>query len=177
MKKELENLADVLASHGLDHESIRIRSYAAITSNDILDVTHIVLDGLGLVPGYGEAADLTNALIYISRGTDKENLINAGFSLVSCIPELGDAVAKIIKYARKVSKEVLGAAIELIFKHQDEIKSVFAKLKSVEVAQYLKQLPGGETLIEYADQFWPLIRNYLRSIMTNEMKKQFKQYL
>ena len=177
MKTELENLAGALASQGLDRESVRIRSYANITSDDMLDMVHVVLDGLGLVPGYGEAADLSNALIYVARGTDKENLINAGFSIASCIPELGDAVAKVVKYARRVSKEILGAAVELIFKHQNEIRSVFAKLKSADVAGYLKRVPGGETLVKYADQFWPLISNYLQSLMTDQMKEQLKQYL
>lgn len=172
MKTELENLAGVLESQGLEHESLRIRSYAAITSDDLLNISHVILDGLGLVPGYGEAADLSNALLYVTRGTDRENLINAGFSIASCIPELGDAIAKIIKYARKVSKEVLSAAIELIFKHQSEIQAVFSKLKSADVAAMLQKLPGGSILVEKADQFWPLISSYLQSIMTDEMKAE-----
>jgi hypothetical protein len=50
-----------------------------------LNALQTVLDGVGLVPGFGEIADGANAVIYTARG-DK---INAGLSLAACIPIAG----------------------------------------------------------------------------------------
>jgi hypothetical protein len=47
-----------------------------------LGAGHIVLDGLGLVPVFGEAADGLNGLIYLAEGDN----VNAGFALGSMVP-------------------------------------------------------------------------------------------
>lgn len=60
----------------------------------------------------------------------------------------------------------------MIFKHQAEIQAVFARLKNADVAATLSSIPGGDVLVQHADQFWPLISQYLQSVMTDEMKAQ-----
>jgi hypothetical protein len=55
------------------------------------------LDVAGLVPGYGEPADLANALWYIQEG----DYFSAVLSIISMIPDVGDVVGKGIKYLGK----------------------------------------------------------------------------
>jgi hypothetical protein len=81
--------------------------------NSVIDSTQKALDGAGVVgdaviPGAGVAADGTNAAISMVRAfTDKENrgehVKNAGISLVSMIPFLGD-IAKVGKYGAKATR-------------------------------------------------------------------------
>lgn len=54
------------------------------------ELPHIGLDVLGLIPGFGEAADLTNAALYAKKG---EHLM-AALSVISMIPAIGDAIGK-----------------------------------------------------------------------------------
>jgi len=60
------------------------------------------LDIAGLVPGVGEIADVTNALIYLR---DK-NYLFAALSLISVIPTIGDALGKGGKYSIQTTKAV-----------------------------------------------------------------------
>ncbi|WP_161487963.1 hypothetical protein, partial [Paenibacillus glacialis] len=50
-----------------------------------LDITQVVLDVAGLIPGIGEAADLLNAGIYAARG----DYANAALSAAAAIPFVG----------------------------------------------------------------------------------------
>ena len=56
----------------------------------LADAGHMALDVGGLVPGIGEAADLTNAAWYAGQGS----YLNAAFSLISMIPVVGDIIGK-----------------------------------------------------------------------------------
>lgn len=60
------------------------------TEGVLKDVGHTVLSLAGLIPGVGEAFDLTNTIWYLR---DREYL-NAVLSLISCIPVIGDIVGK-----------------------------------------------------------------------------------
>ena len=60
------------------------------------EMFHIVLDLVGLVPGIGEVADLTNGVIYTIQGDG----INATFSYLSAIPIAG-WYAQGLKWAKK----------------------------------------------------------------------------
>jgi len=64
-----------------------------------LDGVQLALDGAGLVPGWGEVADASNAAISLLRGDH----VGAMLSVVSCFPGVGDAVAKPIKLALKAN--------------------------------------------------------------------------
>jgi hypothetical protein len=74
---------------------------------------HLGLDVLGLVPGYGEAFDLGNALWY-ALDKDRDNAV---LSLLSAIPGLGYGagvvkVTKYFKYGKDVNKSTEKAAEE-----------------------------------------------------------------
>jgi hypothetical protein len=66
-----------------------------------MDFVHTGLDGIGLIPAFGEIADGANALIYLAEGDH----INAGLSAAAMIPLAGYG-ATAIKYGRKAEKLV-----------------------------------------------------------------------
>lgn len=58
---------------------------------------HLGLDGLGLIPVFGELADGTNALIYLSKG----DYTNATISAAGMIPFVGRSATvgrNVVKY-------------------------------------------------------------------------------
>jgi hypothetical protein len=82
----------------------------------MLNILQMYLDGVGLVPGLGEPADLANAVISLARG----NYVDAGLSASSAIPIAGwfatagkwakrgfkaaDAAENALKYGTKLLK-------------------------------------------------------------------------
>jgi hypothetical protein len=71
------------------HEEID-KDLKYLTEINLEDIGHLALDIAGLIPGIGEAADLTNALWYSKKG----QYLMAGFSIVSMIPGIGDLFGK-----------------------------------------------------------------------------------
>ena len=67
------------------------------------DVIHGVLDVAGFIPGVGAVADLANAGLYAAEG----NWLDAGLSLASAIPGIGDTIA-LAKKSGKVLKGLKG---------------------------------------------------------------------
>ena len=70
------------------------------TSKTFEDLAHLSLDVGGLIPGIGEAFDLTNALWYLRSGQP----LNGAFSLISMIPAIGDLIGKGGKFGMWLSK-------------------------------------------------------------------------
>ncbi|WP_438347724.1 DNA/RNA non-specific endonuclease [Paenibacillus sp. FA6] len=64
-----------------------------------LDVTQVVLDVAGLIPGVGEVADLLNAGIYVARG----DYTNAALSAAAAIPFIGWGAAGAKAVSRGIS--------------------------------------------------------------------------
>jgi|10_taG_2_1085330.scaffolds.fasta_scaffold00167_41 hypothetical protein len=92
-----------------------------ITTEGALDtVGHVALDVVGLFPGVGEPADLANALWYAKKG----EYLSAGFSLISLIPELGDAIGKGAKYLGKSNNFIA----KLLAKHGPTITKYWPKI-------------------------------------------------
>lgn len=60
---------------------------------DAATLGHLALDLAGLIPGFGEPADLTNALWYAFNGS----YLESGLSFFAMIPTVGDAIAKPVK--------------------------------------------------------------------------------
>lgn len=79
----------------------------------ILDAGQTLLDVAGLVPGFGEVADGTNALIYLARGDN----VNAALSAAAMIPFAGWGATG-AKVLTKYGDEALQGA-HTIFKTQD----------------------------------------------------------
>ena len=81
-------------------ESQQEREMQYLEETTLLDVTHLSLDLLGLVPGWGEAADFANAVLYIKH---KEYLL-AALSIISLIPAIGDLLGKSTKFSLYLAK-------------------------------------------------------------------------
>jgi hypothetical protein len=81
---------------------------------------HVALDVAGLIPGWGEPADLANALWY----AEEKQYLNAALSLLSMVPEIGDAIGKGAKYLGKGSKFVA----KFISKWGDDIAKYWPKI-------------------------------------------------
>ena len=70
------------------------------------DVIHGVLDVAGFIQGVGAVADLANAGLYAAEG----NWLDAGLSLASAVPGIGDTIAlakksgKVLKSLKKLRK-------------------------------------------------------------------------
>lgn len=73
-------------------------------------VGHTALDLLGLVPVLGEPADLANAAWYAAEG----NHLDAGLSLISVIPVVGDVIGKGGKLAKALGSKLGGKALDTI---------------------------------------------------------------
>lgn len=84
------------------------RLWLTALRNVFLDELHIVLGGIGLVPGAGEVADLVSGGIYTLQG----EYLNASLSYSSAIPVLG-WFSTSTKWAKKV---LPGRSIKLIWK-------------------------------------------------------------
>lgn len=72
-------------------------SDAKILWEAMKDVVHVGLDIFGLIPLLGEAADLTNGILYTLEG----DYLNAGFSVAAAVPVLG-TTSTVSKYTLKV---------------------------------------------------------------------------
>ncbi len=74
------------------------------------DVGHGSLDIAGLIPVVGEPADLANAAWYAGEGA----YLEAGLSLISIVPIVGDAIGKGGKLAKRVGGEAAAKAADAI---------------------------------------------------------------
>jgi hypothetical protein len=89
-------------------------------------ILHLGLDACGvLFPGPGELCDLANVLLYAKKG----EWLNAGFSLISVIPEIGDLIGKGGKYT-KWAAEALPKTSSLAKKHGSKLATVIRKVRS-----------------------------------------------
>lgn len=102
----------------------------AASAENLKAAFHVALDGIGLIPGWGEAADLVNAAAYLADG----KYLMAGLSLVSMVPVVGDAIGKggkALLHGNKYSRKVLEQVAPLIAKNWPAIKGAFAKAKEL----------------------------------------------
>jgi len=77
---------------------------------------HTVLDFVGLVPGWGEWADVLNAVIHAKEG----NYLLAALSTISVIPVVGDAIGKGGKVTLKL-RRLFPKAMKQVEKHAPEV--------------------------------------------------------
>lgn len=73
-------------------------------------IGHTTLDILGLVPVFGEAADVANAAWYAGEG----NYLDAGLSLISVVPVFGDLIGKGGKLANRFGGKLSGKALDTL---------------------------------------------------------------
>ncbi len=74
--------------------------YEGLSKEDAMTGLHLTLDGVGLIPGFGEIADGTNGVIYLFEG----NKVDAGLSFAAMIPIAGWGAtgAKGLRYVDEV---------------------------------------------------------------------------
>ena len=100
---------------------------------------HAVLDVIGLVPGWGEYADVINAAAYAREG----NYLLAALSAISVIPVIGDAVGKGGKVTLWLAKTFPKAAKQIkkygptLIKNVREIRDLI-QLHDDEIKKFLK---------------------------------------
>lgn len=80
------------------------------SSGMLSEIGHGVLDLIGLVPVFGEPADVANAAWHAAEG----NYVDAGLSLISVIPVVGDAIGKGGKLAKRFGGKLSGKALDVV---------------------------------------------------------------
>ncbi len=91
-----------------------------------LNAIHRGLDVLAFIPGIGELFDVANGAIYLFEG----DYTNAGLSLTSLIPLIGDGLVKVGKYTYKGIKYGAEAVDKTgdVIKYADEIVDIGSDL-------------------------------------------------
>lgn len=150
------------------------RMKSMTTPEQTLESTHALLDMLGIVPGYGEIADLANAALYLSTESGVKSYFNAGISIVSMISGFGDA-AKILRYVKMVDKSgqmkhMLPIA-QRILNNEGTIGAIFTRLRSAEVKKRLGDIPHGELLAKYSPQMFEIIIKWARELVSSVTEK------
>lgn len=118
-----------------------------ISEGSLASIGHVALDVAGLVPGIGEPADLANALWYAKEG----DYLSSCLSLLSMVPEIGDALGKGLKYLGKSSSMVQ----RLLVKYGDDVAKYWPVVKSK---------------LSKIDEWEPFLRdldNTIRTVLSN----------
>lgn len=140
-------------------------------------IGHAALDAVGMIPGFGEAADITNALWYAKQG----DWLFAALSLISVIPVIGDAIGKGGKVAALLGKlGKTGAAVgkgaqeasklaKLVVANKETIKK---SLKALRASEKLAGVFGGkedsdETKESKKNEFFTKIEEELNKFVSD----------
>tara|TARA_R110002020_G_scaffold289883_1_gene505339 strand:- start:884 stop:2200 length:1317 start_codon:yes stop_codon:yes gene_type:complete len=99
----------VLVGNGRAIADEKITSESGWTASDY---GHLALDLIGFIPILGEFADLSNAIWYVAEG----DFLEAGLSLISMIPVVGDVIGKGGKLIVRSSEFIAKPALELLSK-------------------------------------------------------------
>lgn len=167
---KIEGIAKVALMGPSSSDVQRMKQQSAMSASDAM---HLILDLIGLVPAYGEAADLTNAALYLAEGLTDENIFKAAISVTSMVSGLGD-VAKTLKYVgRTVSPTYFKTIANLILDNIDTIQAVFSRLKDAKVSKYLSQyVTSGELLSQNSDRMFLAVKKWAKSIADAVIKKE-----
>lgn len=103
-----------------------LRSNRVKNAGVLSDIGHVTLDLVGLIPGVGEIADVSNALWFCKEG----EWLFAALSLISAIPELGDVVGKGGKVVAWITK-YCGKTGELVLKYGPKAARKIVQLKDL----------------------------------------------
>jgi len=168
------NSVDGIISLALNYSQIEYKqpSKNRATGAQALSAVQTALDILGLVPVYGEVADFTNAVLYLSQGLNQNNLLLAGLSITSMVPTLGD-VSKVLKYGSKLAPEVLKKIAQTLLSKQGAVRAVFTKMadpKNLSVVQ--SAIPNIELLVKNANRMFEAVRAWLHNIINYKAKQE-----
>jgi hypothetical protein len=107
--------------------------YKTLTPEKRSELAHSILDAIGMVPGVGDVADLTNAIWYAGEG----NYSMAALSCVFLTPGLGTPAAALAK-----STKVLPAKV--IYEYADVFEDLITRLAP--------EIPNGPLVKQAVDQ-------------------------
>jgi hypothetical protein len=110
------------------------------------DMGHGALDLAGLIPGYGEAADLANAAWYAAEGDH----LSAGLSLISTIPVVGDLIGKGGKAAKKLGPKAQRLVLDAVQK--------------LDIPRFLNRFRGHQGLAPHIDKISDALQNWQKSL-------------
>ena len=119
------------------------RAWGSVKSWTWSDVGHGALDVVGFVPGWGEAADVANAAWYVGEA----KYLDAGLSLISVIPVLGDVIGKGGKLATRLGP--------------DAAKATLQALDKVDVLRFLDQFKTHPKLGPHVQKIQEAIRKWI----------------
>lgn len=94
-------------------------------SNPYLDTFQLILDFVGLVPGFGDIADIINAAISFGRG----NYLDGFLSLIGAIPVVGSALMLPVKLTLKAFSKA-GDVVKTAWKTGKSADEVWLFLKN-----------------------------------------------
>lgn len=135
IKEEIQNerRSNIVEAESRRIETLHkeIEKERIIKEISLTDVGHFALDIGGLIPGWGEAADLANAALYATRG----EFLMAALSVISMIPVVGDVIGKGGKLAMSMGKG--GKVASMLKSQMPKIKKLFGGLAdNPKVGQY-----------------------------------------
>lgn len=155
---------------------------------------NIALDIAGLIPGIGEAADLANAIDYLKKG----DYLFAALSLVSMIPQIGDAVGKggklgatlakkspktakfLAKHGKKFSKHAKQIAQDIkemreaIIRHEQEINMMIDKLgENEKIKPHIPRIKEALQILTKEGGLEDAIRGNAESVQAEGFIKEF----
>lgn len=127
--QQMLDIACRTSNAGLSRKLVRQASVSLVLEPhmlraDALDKAQMALDVAGLVPIAGEVADFLNVVISLAR----KDYVGSFLSLVSMIPEAGDAVGKggkLLVWMQKLAKQQgsLGKAAKLVIEKGPQAKA------------------------------------------------------
>lgn len=116
-------------------------------------IGHTALDVAGLVPGYGEAADLANAAWYAAEGDH----LSAGLSLISTIPIVGDLIGKGGKAAKALGPKAQKLVLEAVQK--------------LDIPKFLARFRGNEKLAPHIDKISEALQKWQKELAEKSAAK------
>jgi hypothetical protein len=120
------------------------------------DVGHGALDVAGLVPGYGEAADLANAAWYAAEGDH----LSAGLSLISTIPIVGDLIGKGGKAVKTLGPKAQRVVLEAVQK--------------LDISKFLDRFRGNEKLAPHIAKISEALQKWQKELAAKSADKPVK---
>jgi len=111
------------------------------------ELPHLGLDIIGVIPGWGEAADFTNAALYAKKG----EYFMAALSIISMIPVVGDIIGKggklgvyLARFGGKGAGKASAVLAKTIKKNLPVINKMFVGLKKNKVLKpYVDDMAKG----------------------------------
>ncbi|MEW4923131.1 RHS repeat-associated core domain-containing protein [Algibacter sp. 2305UL17-15] len=150
---ELEGL-EIGMSH--IYATVSPKAYQATASAVSVETMHYALDGIGLVPVFGEPADVVNGVIYSFEGRKWE----AGLSFASAIPLIGYGATS-IKAGNYVNKAAKAAKVTL---NLAERTALYEKLRPTASKALGLALEGAGVLKRAGDQAHHIISlNFIKN--------------